>query len=648
MPILPDSITGKQKTGRRSSFASQNGKSGRVPNAKKPRSRPPADWRDQRWFLHGTLPRYTGPYSVGVMDIEVPAEHPQSFSHITRHKHHLFKLETVLFNIYYPSAFGSGAGKDSGGQAKWSRETWLSRPRRKIAQGYGRFAGFGPRGDLAVPWFAITTMLTKIPAFRNAELARHWPPSNNTYTAGAEVKNQEGPPPEGESAQPKFPLLIFSHGLGGTRSTYSSVCGEFASYGFVVCAIEHRDGSGPRTYINHTPGVETSIDSMEAKGDVDHAPKQKKKNYHKMDYVFPKANPRDTVPNSEKGVDQELRAAQIQLRLAEIEEAFKVLTKMCNGQGAEIARHNLRRKGFKGGSSRGLQGVDWSLWENRFHLDQVTILGHSFGAATTIELLRASERFPYVSQGIIYDIWGAAVRTPSTPNGEDHQLKKPLLGINSEAFMYWQSNLDTVSALTNESKLTAPSWLITVRGTIHVSQSDFSILYPHICTFLLKMTANPKRALDLNISASLEFLSRVLIPERSAIIRRTMIVENILDLEPIKELPVDRKPNDKWTAVRLKIPHEARARLGASIERKMKRNRPDKDGKNESSAKNEIWMHIKTEEEGIKAWERQRGVGGKKQENDDGRDENVKREEEEGEAKEEEEEEEEEEEWESA
>jgi platelet-activating factor acetylhydrolase len=124
-----------------------------------------------------------------MMDIEVLAEHPQSFSRISRHDHRLFKLETVLFNMYYASEFGSGEEKDPGGQARWSQETWLSRRRRKIAQAYGKFAGFGCRGDLDVPFFAATTILTKLPAFRNAEPARHWPPSNNTYTAGAGVKN---------------------------------------------------------------------------------------------------------------------------------------------------------------------------------------------------------------------------------------------------------------------------------------------------------------------------------------------------------------------------------------------------------------------------------------------------------------------------
>ncbi|KAK5009887.1 hypothetical protein LTR60_005086, partial [Cryomyces antarcticus] len=426
---------------------------------------------------------------VGVMDIEVPAETPRPFSHITRNGRHILQLETVLMSIYYPSGFGSGSGRDPAGRKRWSRETWLPRPRINSARGYGRFASIG---DFAVPWFAATTMFTKIPAFRNATIARHWPPFRGRQELGSEAKNSEGPPPPGEAEEPCFPLLIFSHGLGGTRTTYSSVCGEFASYGFVVCSVEHRDGSGPRTIVNHTKQGEGSMEEREKKGSVDHTKKEKKSNYDQVDYIFPEGNPRDTDPNNEKGVDRELRNAQIELRLAEIEEAYNVLCHICRGDGETIAKKNLQRKGYKGSSSRGLDGVDWASWKDRFHTTEVTMLGHSFGAATTVEILRHVDRFRWVSQGIIYDIWGAAVHSPDhQPN---HRINRPLLGINSEAFMYWQSNFDAVRSLVEESsEHDALAWLLTVRGTIYVSQSDFSILYPNVCALFLKMTADPKR-----------------------------------------------------------------------------------------------------------------------------------------------------------
>jgi platelet-activating factor acetylhydrolase len=345
-----------------------------------------------------------------------------------------------------------------------------------------------------------------------------------------------------------------------------------------------------------------SVGFMEGNGDLDHTSKQKRKNYDKVDYIFPKANRMDTAPNNEKGVDHELRSAQLQLRLAEVEEAYKVLTQLCDGRGEQVARNNLRRKGNKGSSSRGLGGVKWSAWKNLFHLDKVTILGHSFGAATVVEVLRIRKqggRFSFISQGIIYDIWGAAVRPPE---GEEQQITCPLLGINSEAFMYWQTNFDAVTSLVDGVKDQGiPGWLITVRGSVHISQTDFSILYPHICAFLLKMTVNPKRALDLNIGASLEFLKHVM-KDRSAIMNRTMNDEGILEVSQLDEMPTERRPASKWTAVRLKIPHEFRQRLVPKLERKVKRKKNDITFK----PNEEIWLHATTSPEEIRSWEDKR------------------------------------------
>jgi platelet-activating factor acetylhydrolase len=40
----------------------------------------------------------------------------------------------------------------------------------------------------------------------------------------------------------KWPVLLFSHGVGCSRLMYSAWCGEMASRGYIVIAIEHRDG----------------------------------------------------------------------------------------------------------------------------------------------------------------------------------------------------------------------------------------------------------------------------------------------------------------------------------------------------------------------------------------------------------------------
>jgi platelet-activating factor acetylhydrolase len=106
----------------------------------------------------------------------------------------------------------------------------------------------------------------------------------------------------------------------------------------------------------------------------------------------------------QKTTQMTLRQAQIEMRLAELEEAYSALATICAGEGKSLAEKNLRSKGAVGAPSRGLEGIDWTSWKDRFHLNEVTMIGHSFGAATTVEALRHLDRFQWVSQGIMYDI----------------------------------------------------------------------------------------------------------------------------------------------------------------------------------------------------------------------------------------------------
>jgi platelet-activating factor acetylhydrolase len=92
------------------------------------------------------------------------------------------------------------------------------------------------------------------------------------------------------------------------------------------------------------------------------------------------------------------------MRLAELEEAYSALGTICAGEGKSLAEKNIRLKYATGASAQGLEGIEWTSRKDRFHLADVTMVGHSFGAATTVEVLRHQERFQWVSQGIMYDI----------------------------------------------------------------------------------------------------------------------------------------------------------------------------------------------------------------------------------------------------
>lgn len=563
----------------------------KVPNAKKPKERPPRGIRD-KWFFPGrSLPTYTGPYSIGTMEIEVPAQDPRIISHITRKKKHVLQLETVLMTIYYPANLESHTVSDP---ATLSRQLWFGRPRYGMTQGYGKFAGL-PTG-LVLPIF-IPALFTKLPAYRNAGIARHWAPDANFKTRGNKAKTTQGEKPPNAAEMPQFPLMVFSHGLGGTRTMYSSLCGEFASYGYIVCAVEHRDGSSPRTYVNHAKSGYGSREEREKHGHVDHWSAEKKHDYDTVDYMFPQDNPFDTGPNNPKGVDTELRQAQIDLRMAEIEEAVRVMRVINEGDGEQVYKANLRRKGYRGASSFGLEGVNWPSWRDRVHLDHVTACGHSFGAATVVEMLRSRDRFPYYSQGLIYDIWGGGTKPPA--EDPKHRIRVPILAINSEAFTYWPSNFEKVDALMKETESDpepAPAWLMTVRGTVHISQSDFTLLYPHLSSLLLKAVASPRRALDININASLEFLSQVMPADLTGGFR-SFDNEDMLEskLSPLERIPSSQmlRPSHKWVALRLKIRHEWFYRTSPKLFRKLKRKKLEREGKSPDEAGNEVWLHYK-------------------------------------------------------
>merc|ERR1712139_431684 len=80
-----------------------------------------------------------------------------------------------------------------------------------------------------------------------------------------------------EVAPGRWPVALFSHGLCGTRSMYSTLCTELASQGYIVIAPEHTDGSAclavsngtlvnyvSRSEANQTNRIKHRIDELQA------------------------------------------------------------------------------------------------------------------------------------------------------------------------------------------------------------------------------------------------------------------------------------------------------------------------------------------------------------------------------------------------
>ncbi|CRK33244.1 hypothetical protein BN1723_003928 [Verticillium longisporum] len=373
--------------------------------------RPPKSLRER--FLHA-LPYYTGPHAVGYLEIETAVRQPRVISRLTRGKEPLLRLDTVLFSVFYPcEPRDDDKNKSDGTERKTSEHD----KDVQHAKGYAKFMNI-PRAPVT-GYLAITSMFTKLPAFRNASLATQWP---------RDVMATDGVSP-GRREKPRFPIIIFSHGLGGSRTMYSSICGELASYGFMVIAVEHRDGSGARTYVNLPAEQELSETESEANLNVS--------DHYCVDYLFPKDNAQDTSPHNARGVDTELRTAQIDMRMAEMEEAFHVISLINDGKGSAVSATNLRRQGNVASSSQGLGGIRWDNWTGRMLTNNMTVMGHSFG-------------------GIILDAWG-----PATPAAGEARISKPLLSIGSEAFMHWQENFERLVDLCHEAREENPATLTT-------------------------------------------------------------------------------------------------------------------------------------------------------------------------------------------
>lgn len=62
-----------------------------------------------------------------------------------------------------------------------------------------------------------------------------------------------------------LPCVVFTHGMAGMSQSYSHYLGSIASHGYLVAAVEHRDGSGPGTVVHYPNETERKVWHMKLK-----------------------------------------------------------------------------------------------------------------------------------------------------------------------------------------------------------------------------------------------------------------------------------------------------------------------------------------------------------------------------------------------
>ncbi|XP_077566424.1 platelet-activating factor acetylhydrolase [Stigmatopora nigra] len=266
----------------------------------------------------------------------------------------------------------------------------------------------------------------------------------------------------------KYPLVIFSHGLGAFRTLYSAICTELASQGFIVASVEHRDLSASATY------------HFLQKSELDTTSKNSSRNSLKDDLVREWMYYR---PLQQGEQEFPLRNQQVQQRAEECILALHKLEDINSGVPVQNVLHTE---------------FDWKTLKDCIDLDKVAVMGHSFGGATVIEVLAKEKKFKCA---VIFDPWMLPLKDETFP-----QVSQPIFFINSEKFQ-WPENMRRMKMLDSSD---IERKMITIRSTVHQSFPDFTFLTGDTIGKLLNLRGDldPEVAIDLSNKASLAFLQR--------------------------------------------------------------------------------------------------------------------------------------------
>ncbi|KAJ7068452.1 platelet-activating factor acetylhydrolase, isoform II-domain-containing protein [Mycena amicta] len=349
-----------------------------------------------------TLRPPRGAFAVGATTLTSAVQPPIVVGSATTADGPAFVLDEIAFTLYYPTE-----------RQHYRGIPWLTRPVSSTLLGLSRFAGFS--AWLLWPFVYLFGVFLKIPVHLNAPLLR--PPDS--------VK--------------QWPLVCFSHGLGGSRTAYSQICSELAASGRVVLAIEHRDGTSPACTSRNGRTVLY---------------------YREHDLVFSEGTA-GVLP---------LRTEQLAFRHQEV---YRIYDAFC-----AFVNDGVVLEGLKG------EEVDLQSWipsSNGIPLvkcDDFTLAGHSFGGCTVFSILSSPPCSPSsplpVTKALVLDPWLEPLPSPGPiPTHAPSSLR--LLVINSQFFTLWKDHFTRVLEVVKTWDTDAGK-LLTLVGSVHHSFSDFPVL----------------------------------------------------------------------------------------------------------------------------------------------------------------------------
>ncbi|WRT68617.1 uncharacterized protein IL334_005595 [Kwoniella shivajii] len=387
-------------------------------------------------LLSANLPISTGPFQVGYIPIShspiSPFNHPQPIH--TRSDSPALKIHDVSYSVFYPT--GNTKSKPKG-------ISWVPEPFWGVVKGYEKFLEGKTGGSSTnqngrgMKWLAGT--LGYIAGRLRIPVHPYAPLLNPTS---------------------KYPLVIFSHGLAGTRHTYTQYCAGLASEGYVVLALEHKDGSGPAVCL---PSDEDTVEN-EKDGKVLYYIRQ-------SDLKWP------------TGEDKSLthfRTLQLDIRSREVYESYHSFKRLVENTATSPSSESSNILPETGEKSKDTEKKkDWirSL-KDKVNVEDLRLTGHSFGGGTVFHILQTPSPDPLlpslpVKQAIALDPWLEPIPLPSSST-KSHPDMPPLLVINSVGFTVWSDHFKRLLGMVKS----AQGNLCTIIGVGHQSFSDFPLLDP--------------------------------------------------------------------------------------------------------------------------------------------------------------------------
>eukprot|EP01024_Parvocaulis_polyphysoides_P027455 TRINITY_DN2487_c1_g1_i3.p1 TRINITY_DN2487_c1_g1~~TRINITY_DN2487_c1_g1_i3.p1 ORF type:complete len:442 (-),score=49.38 TRINITY_DN2487_c1_g1_i3:168-1493(-) len=292
--------------------------------------------------------------------------------------------------------------------------------------------------------------------------------------------------------QKEFPVIVFSHGLGANRNTYSFFCSEMVSHGYVVLTIEHADTSASMVQLAGNRG-KLLYDGF---GDAQKA--NKRLNY----------------------------------RVAEMKTAIKVLNLMNEG----TENRFLKLKCVK----------NKQFFQGRLDLAKVAAVGHSVGGATAAESMASLNEFKV---GVSLDPYWHVL--PSDCNLlNDWKHSAPLMILSSQAYNTPRKNGRIIAGTEQQPQIIQNAknnrGVISCvpQGSIHNNFDDTAVLLSdsQITDSIMKKLGfrselDPKIALGYMFDCTKTFLQRHLINDNCYVMQnelddyKEILGEDIFKLE---------------------------------------------------------------------------------------------------------------------